>query len=479
MRSIHSLATLLLVCVLSVLAACGGGGDAGGGQPPISGIDGGGVARGAITGFGSVFVNGVRFSTTGASITVDGQSGASESALKVGQIVEVRGTYDSGATTGTATTIVYDDSLEGPVTARDLVAGTLTVLGQTVRIVGATVFDDRFSPAALTGVAIGSVVEVSGYPNAAGEIVASRIEPKAAGGTFELTGVVSALDTTARRFSIGSTVINYANVTPTNGTLANGGCAEAKGTTFAGGALTATSVEVKSCTITANNNQRGEIEGVITRFGSASDFDVGAQRVATTASTTYEGGVVGDLRTGLKVEVEGTFNASGLLTATKVQIKPDTALRLLGTIDSLDSANSTLRIFGILVSTNAGTAYEDKSAANIRQFRYSDLRSSDYVEVRGYAGTAANSIVAARIERDDTASRRELQGIAASPATAPNLTILGITVTTGAGTQFRNEADVAITSSEFFAAAGNRLVKVRGTWTGTSFTASEAELENF
>jgi hypothetical protein len=479
----RSIITLLSVALLTVLAACGGGGGDGTTiapqPPPTGGIDGGGFARGAISGFGSVIVNGVRFATTSAAITVDGQTGATESQLKVGQIVEVRGSFDSSGTTGTATAIIFDDSLEGPVSSIDLAAGTLVVLGQTVRVVGATVFDDRFSPASLSGVSVGQVVEVSGFPNATGEIVASRIEPKAAGGTFELTGVVSQLDTTARRFNIGATTISYANVTPRDGTLANGGCAEAKGTQFANGALTATSVEVKSCTVGGANNQRGEIEGVITRFVSASDFDIGSQRVSTTASTTYENGVAADLRAGLKVEAEGRFDANGTLVATKVQIKPDTALRLLGTVDALDAAANTLRMFGLTVTVNAGTSFEDKSRADLRQFRFADLRAGDYLEVRGYAGTSANSIVAARLEREDLESRRELQGVAASPATAPNLTILGITITTSGSTQFRNEADQPITSTQFFAAAGNRLVKVRGNWDGNSFTATQAELENF
>ena len=466
--------------MLLLVAACGGGGDAGSGptNPPIVGIDGGGFSSGTITGFGSVIVNGVRFTTTSASITIDGRSGASETELKVGQVVEVRGRFDSNGTTGTANTITFNDSTEGPVSAVDTVAGTLVVLGQTVRVNGATVFDDRFANPSLAGITVGVVVEVSGFRNAANEIVATRIEPKTAGGTFELTGAVSSLDTTNSRFNIGATVINYAGVTPTNGTLSNGGCAEAKGTAFAGGALTATSVEVKSCTPTGATNDRAEVEGLISRFVSATDFDVGAQRVTTTGSTTYENGVVGDLRLGIKVEAEGTLNAAGVLTATKVQIKPDTSLRLLGTIDDLNAAAATLRVFGLTISTNAGTAYEDKSSANIRQFRFADLAASNYVEIRGYAGTTANSMVAARIERDDVSSRREIQGVAASPATAPNLTIFGISVST-AGAQYRDEAGASITQAAFYAAAGNRLVKVRGSWNGSSFTATEAELENF
>ena len=453
MKSLHrTLAVSLMSSLLLLAAACGGGGggstgggtgggggDGGGGT---SGIDGGGFARGTISGFGSVIVNGVHFSTTSASISIDGRSGASETELKVGQVVEIRGTFDSNGTSGTATTITYNDNAEGPVAAIDVAAGTLVVLGQTVRINGATVFDDRIAGAALTGIAVGNVLEISGFRNAAGEIVATRIEPKAAGGTYELTGTVSALDTTASRFTIAGTVVNYAGVTPTNGTLTNGGCAEAKGTAFAGGALTATSVEVKSCTLTGATNEVGEFEGLITRFASATDFDVGGQRVTTTGTTTYENGVVGDLRAGLKVEAEGNFNSSGVLVARKVQIKPDTSLRLLGTIDSLDAATSTLRVFGLAITSTVGTAYEDKSSADIRQFKFADLRTGDYVEVRGYGGTTANSLVAARIERDDVDARRELQGVAASPATAPNLTILGISVST-AGAQYRNSDGTA------------------------------------
>ena len=61
-RSLTALAALLL-------ASCGGGGDSGG-SPPIGGIQGSGrmVSIGTITGFGSIFVNGVEFATTGAQI---------------------------------------------------------------------------------------------------------------------------------------------------------------------------------------------------------------------------------------------------------------------------------------------------------------------------------------------------------------------------------------------------------------------------
>jgi hypothetical protein len=74
-------AARLFTCVLAlagaVLAAsCGGSG--GDGKKVIGGINGGGVALGTITGFGSIFVNGVEYRTSGAQITINGQPGTTQ-----------------------------------------------------------------------------------------------------------------------------------------------------------------------------------------------------------------------------------------------------------------------------------------------------------------------------------------------------------------------------------------------------------------
>ena len=67
--------------------SCGGGG--GSGEVASGGIGGTGISSGAVTGFGSIFVNGVEFDTSGASITMGGIS-VSESDLKLGMVVEVQ-----------------------------------------------------------------------------------------------------------------------------------------------------------------------------------------------------------------------------------------------------------------------------------------------------------------------------------------------------------------------------------------------------
>ena len=457
----------------------GGGGTSGGTTTPTTptaGINGGGFARGAITGFGSIFVNGVEFSTSSATITVEDSPGQ-ESQLRVGQVVLVQGTINDDGRTGTARSVSFNDDVQGAIQSVSASAGTFVVLGQTVKVTPTTAFDDSISPASIDGLRAGLVVEVSGLPDANGVIVATRVEAKAAGGESEVTGKVSALDATARRFSLNALTVDYSGATVANGTLANGACVEAKGTSGAGGTLTASRVELKSCTLATAANDKGELEGFVTRFGSATDFDVGNQRVATSATTTWVNGVPADLRANVEVEVEGSFNASGTLDARKVKFELSSDQRLLGTVDALNAASSSFTMFGVTVTTDAATRIEDKSAARATPFRYADIRTGDYLEVRGFRGATAGTIVATLVERRDLDTRREVQGTAGNVA-QPGFTVLGVAVTTSGSTSFRNSDGTSMNAAAFFAALPGRLVKARGSWNGTNLSATEAELQN-
>src|SRR5258707_757124 len=64
------------------------------------------VAVGPITGFGSVFVNGVEYITSNAQILIDHQAGA-EAQLHPGQIVTVKGNVNADGVTGTATEVSF------------------------------------------------------------------------------------------------------------------------------------------------------------------------------------------------------------------------------------------------------------------------------------------------------------------------------------------------------------------------------------
>ena len=269
----------LALAIALLLGACGGGGDSGSSTPApaatgggnVSGIQGSGIALGSITGFGSIFVNGIEWRTTSAQFTIDGQSGGREDQLRIGKVVTVRGTLDSSGTAGSATTVDYSDSLEGPVSARNLAAGTLTVLGQTVRITGVTRFDDNITPRSLEGIAVGDRVEVSGFTDATGAIVASYVEKKVSTAAFEITGAVSNLNTGSSTFSINALTVDYSAATISNGTLSAGALVEVKGATLLGnGALRATSVELK----TGLGARSGDLAELLLSYGEASAYDL-------------------------------------------------------------------------------------------------------------------------------------------------------------------------------------------------------------
>jgi len=473
MRSARLIARILTIIVGAGLAVgCGSGGT------QVAGIDGGGsIASGVITGFGSVFVNGVEYRTTGAQITINGQPGT-EAQLHVGEVVTVRGVIASGGKTGDAQSISFDDNVTGPITSIDLPGNSLVVLGQTVRTDGTTTFDNSsIQPPELGSLAVGDIVEVSGFVDANGAVVATRIERRS-GSAIEVSGTIENLDTNAKRFQVNALIVDYSTAQLSGGSPSNGACVEAKGDSagFSGGVLTASRVEVEGCQPNVTSGDHGEIEGLITAVRSTSDFDVAGQRVATTAATQFSGGTPANLAANARVEVEGTFDAAGTLVASKLEFKQASELRATGTIESLNAASSTLTVFGIPITTDSETRFEDDSSQNVSTFNFSSLRTNDYVEVHGSAGTAVNSLRATVLERRDPDTKRELRGPAVSLA-APTFTILGVSVVTDAGTTFMDDSDNSITSAQFFALAAGRVVNVDGTWTGSSFLASSAEIE--
>jgi hypothetical protein len=459
--------------------ACGSGGGGGGGGVPTAGIDRGGItiAQGPITGFGSVIVNGVRYSTTGANILVDGVT-ATEADLAVGQVVRVEGTVDTGGTTGTARSVRFDDDVTGPIQSIDLASGRLVVLGQPVQTGAATSFDDSIVPRGLEGLAVGDHVEVSGLVAANGVINATRIERSAAAGELEVRGTVSNLDAGVQRFEINELAVDYsaaqlADLQP--GGPANGDLVEVHGTLDAAGTLVATRVEGEDRALDGGEDDEADLEGLVTRFASVTDFDVAGQSVTTNAATEFRDGTAADLALGVDVEVEGEFDASGRVVADKIEFRrtADAKVRIAGLVEQVDSSAGTLVVLGLTVRTNAVTRFEDHSDADLERFGIGDLRAGDFVEIRAHDD--GGTLIATRVERDEPDDEVELRG-RASDLAAPTLRVAGVTIETTSETEFERD-DERIDASTFFAEADGRIVKVDGQWDGSTLTADEAEIE--
>ena len=194
----------------------------------------------------------------------------------------IEGTITDGGAP-VASSVTYDDAVEGPISAIDLAAETITVLGQLVRIDAGTSFDDGISPKSIEGLALDEVVEVSGFFLADGSISATRIERKAPGGELELTGTVSSAG--ANTFEINGFVVNFSGAMLMGfpgGAPENGQRVEAKGNSIVNDELVATEVEFKGGDF-GDDGDEAEVEGFITVFNSASDFEVEGIRVTTNA----------------------------------------------------------------------------------------------------------------------------------------------------------------------------------------------------
>jgi hypothetical protein len=425
---------------------------------------------GTITAFGSVFVNGVEFSTTGATIVLDGNP-AMESNLRVGMVVTVNGSRSGSS--GSATRIEVDDAVKGFVEAK-VDPNHWTVMGQTVLVDDRTRFENNVQPG------VGDFAEVHGLVVADGTISGGFIEKKNTPfPAFEVKGFVKNQNDTAKTFQIGTLTVNYNSALINDmpnpaGNAWNGLLVEAKGNTCATtpvcGTLTATKVEPNGPQM--QEAAEFEIEGFVTKINSPTDFVVGNQRVVTTTSTIFEGGVAGDIAVGVKLEVEGVLSG-GVLTASKVEFGD--SIRIEADIDTVGTSSLTLRgLPGITVMPNGLTEF----SGGINGL--SDLASGNHVRVRGRISGA--TIIASEIEKRSTDTRVELQGpIQSITGTDPNqvVRILGVDVNTTA-ISFRDIDDSAIARAAFFAkAVVGKLVKARGTLGGGGgINWSEMELED-
>jgi hypothetical protein len=481
-----ALATLL---VAGCGGSSGGSNDGGNNTPPPDGGGSAGITRsgsaiavGPITGFGSVIVNGIEYATDGSTeYTKDGEP-ATETEFEVGEMVVIQGTIDDDNTNAVATSVDYDDNVEGPVSSVDTLNKVIVVLGQTVQLTATTSVDDS-CPALLEDLIGVPAVEVSGPVQSDGTIVATRIECKAIAGEFEVTGTVSALDPGAMTFMVNALVVDYSAAMLENfpgGAITEGDPVEAKGNALgAADELLATRVEYKGNRFAENEGDHIEIEGFITRFVSDTDFDVAGLPVTTIPGTTvYEGGDAANLNLNLKVEVEGEFDANGVLVATKVEIKDATAVRVVGYVDSV--TGDTLQILDITITTDLLlTRFEDK-LNDLDPFRIGDLNPGEYVEIRGQE-SPPGQIFAFLLERDDPRAETELRGfVEAGGVARPNLTVLGVTIETNGATVYRDANENPFPNADaFWAAVGEgSLIDVKGTERGpTTLAAEEIEIE--
>lgn len=322
------------------LTSCGPAPQAGGGiggTGSIASI----VASGPITGFGSIFVSGTEYDTTHTSMMVDGNPG-NQSDLKKGMIVRVNATVpeDSGTNESvprTATTVLYEDTVEGFVQSVAADGTRLIVLGQTVTITTATAIDVSILGGNVANLIPGrDLVEISGFVTGDGQIRGTwvevkRLDQKTETPDYHVKGFIKNHHADQHTFEIGDLTLDYhdavLNDMPAqanngwDGLLIDvaGNQTSPEGVSSSRIRLTATRVSQENLGL--EEGEVADIEGIVTRALREEEFFIGNVHVLTDAGTTFQGGTLNEIGVGVHLEVHGSL-VGGIVKATAVEFKP-------------------------------------------------------------------------------------------------------------------------------------------------------------
>lgn len=466
-----------------IITACGGG------SSSIGGIDGSGapavagtISTGAINGFGSVIVNGVRYNSDKAKILVNDQT-ATEDNLRTGYQVKITGHLNTDGSS-VADTIEFTPNLIGTISQIDLSAQQLTILGQQVSITNETLFDAAIKPNFLSGLKVGDTVLVSGFTDDKGLITATRVE-LAATTNRQIMGYVSNLTPALFTFTLRGQMVNYSaaslNNFSTNSIAANN-LVVVSGTLDDKGVLQAKTVNKINNTF-GSDVKTVETEGFITRYQSASDFDVAGVTWTTNAQTSFENGTNTNLAQGVALSIKGELAASGQLVAQKVEFKKISVNEIAGEVTSVTVLTSgivttgSLQISGTTIQTNAKTLFEDKGSSSLKRFNFTSINLGDFLKVSGYNNEG--TFIATKIEREDiqkeNATELKIVGIVLGIG-SHNFTLYGRTIVTNGQTEFKDTKGDKISETQFYLLALGQRAKVEGVLKNGIFTATKIEL---
>ena len=386
-------AALAGLVVAAVVAACGGGGD----STTPSGATEAALSSGSISAFGSVYVNGRRY-TTGNARVIDDDTGAvstaSAAALEVGMVVDVK-----PASTGSsdAAELHLHPLARGIVDASDSTAGTLTVMGQSVQLTAATNYSDHRACvtattsactaiasqdelSATSGATAGSYVSVHGYlfddgsGSGNAQIIATLVSVRdvptsSVPYAYKAEGVVRTASGTT--LTIGGLTVDLASAT-----CRSGGTTVTCSDAFAAGSIVSVGAAAQpalpATTLTAG------FARAVTKIGTESagatvELEGGVASVSGTTfvmrGLTVDGAALATMpAVGDVVRVVGTVATGGQsITATELTVLRAASSRAYGlegdvaaVIAGSDASTFTVTVLGQSITVNTSTRLADR-----------------------------------------------------------------------------------------------------------------------
>lgn len=447
---------VLYLALTGIVAGCGSGssempttapgplpGDQGGGTQPLDV-----VSTGVITGFGSIFVNGVEYATDSAVVATDETGEVGESRLEVGMVVTVDGHMDADGRTGEATQVHYGDFMVGPVDTIDAANLAITMMGRQVNIDELSVMDG----VDLDNLAPGTLVEVSGYRLDHQTLDATRLA--LANGTAQSRsfGQVASLDATATTFILGDMPVDYQGASLPATPLADGMMVVVTGDIDAGGRLVATHVIARE-TIQHAAGEHMVIEGIVGEVGSGDRFTVDGQTCVLGDGVAFDDGMTrGDLVPQARLHLEGVVGDDGTLVVTQASMHRYADFTMMGTVMATDPASGTVTVGDMTFTVDSQTLYMD-ALDHMRSFNLAGISTGETLEVHAEQ-MASGGWMAISIDRttSDQADLLVFAGmITAIDAAQSRITLLDREVTLDAATRIVAADGSTLSLNAFFA----------------------------
>lgn len=282
------------------------GGIGGTGAQAKGGMGGTGIV-GAITGFASVCINGLEVDFDDATQVSSNGETAGIRKLAVGQVIAIEAV--DGPKRLLAHKIDILNAVEGPVTATNTSAGLLEVMGQKIRLSDATLLGDI---ATVQQISVGMPLKVSGYRNAADEIIATRLEM-----AHDKTG--ASIVGTVARDSSGQYVVSGTPVQTGQSTLMVGAEVLLKGK-WDGRQFHAESAQQDPSLHFAGHVKQVVVEGLLIDHMRGKQMKIGGFDIDYSSSTALAGGIMEQLMPGQLVRVIGRMQAGRRLQASHIEI---------------------------------------------------------------------------------------------------------------------------------------------------------------
>ena len=416
------------VVMSPLLTSCGG-------DTTTAGIGGTGITQGKITGFGSIFVNGIEFDTNQSQFIVDGDATLNEDDLAIGMVVNITGSVSNDGLEGTAVNVEYDDEVQGPVENITIAVNgqrSFDIFDKTITIDESTTSFDKTD---FTTIKDNDIVEISGFTTSTTGIEATFVKKTGdiTGGNaeVEIKGTIEKLSLTQNTFELTGTGIiisidSETEVEVPGGVLSNGLFVEVEGDFQNATSILAKEIEIEDEGFEDGNDI--SLQGVISNFVSISDFTINGQTVD--ASNALLSPANTQLANGTNVEVGGNI-VDGVLNADEVELR-EGEVKIKATVFGVNLNDKQIEFTfpptpgSILVTTDNQTEFEDETGGSI-PFSLSQVKPGDFIKIEGI--DTESQIIANQVRRLNPAGV-EVQGeveFFTGTTSIDSITLFGVT----------------------------------------------------